>query len=90
MGPKVQQGPCPWLGRVKVWHKQTKQNKYTYIKVRSEFEFELNGFKIPFDIFELKFKIELFEFNMNMNMNLIVFKLHSTSFTIFIQMELNF
>jgi hypothetical protein len=40
MGPKVQEEPCPWFGRVKVWS-QTKQNKNTYINVRFEFEFEL-------------------------------------------------
>jgi hypothetical protein len=29
MGPKVQQEPCPWFGRVKVWSQtnKTKQNK---------------------------------------------------------------
>jgi hypothetical protein len=74
MGPKVQEEPCPWFGRVKVWS-QTKQNKNTYINVRFEFEFELKFKK--WNSFQL-------------NMNLIVFKLHSTSFTIFIQMKLNF
>jgi hypothetical protein len=46
MGPKVQQGPCPWFRRAKVWSQtnKTKQNKNTYIDVRFEFEFELNGF----------------------------------------------
>jgi hypothetical protein len=55
---KCNKGLAHGLGGLRCGHKQ---NKNTYIKVKSECEFELNGFLIPFNIFELKIKIELFE-----------------------------
>ncbi len=33
-------------GGLRCGHKQTKQNKNTYVNVRFEFEFELNGFEL--------------------------------------------